>query len=178
MAKSLSKTDEKKLLEFYRTAFELRGYFLDQCIWLERTLNEVLASYFCGIYSTGNKRRQILLNEVFASQRIRIQVKTNMLETILKNGNYIKRSEAETLISTLKDIIDFRNKISYRLVNASLAINKRYKSGIIELEYEGSEGRIVERVTPKIISDKLERISDILEDLVSIQEKIEQERNR
>jgi hypothetical protein len=166
------KAEEKQLREFYKTAFELRGYFLDQVIWVQTHLSDLLATYFCGPYKEGNVRRQLLLMSLFNTGRFSFEDKIKLFEEMLEYENYPKKGQAKRLVKKLRDLVDFRNKLSYNLVKASLSVSKRSKTGVIELEYEGKSGRKTEKVTQKQIHDKLEEVQNVMEELVAIHERL------
>ncbi len=177
MAKRKTKTrnikeEEEQLREFYKTAFELRGYFLDQVTWVQTNLSDLLATYFCGPYKEGNVRRQLLLMSLFNSGRFSFEDRIDLFEEMLEYENYPKKQKAKRLVSRLRDLVYFRNKLSYNLVKASLSVSKRSKSGVIELEYEGKSGRKIERVTQKQIQDKLEEVQIVMEELVAIHDRL------
>jgi len=167
-----TKVDEERLSEFYKTAFDLRGYFLDQVIWVETIMSDLLATYFCGPYKEGNVRRQLLLMSLFNTGRFSFDDKINLFEEMLEYENYPKKQSASKLIHKLRVMHDFRNKLSYNLVKASLSVSRRSKSGVIELEYEGKAGRKTERWTQKQIHDKLEEVQNVMEEMVAIHERL------
>lgn len=172
MEQSIIKDDEQTLREFYKTAFELRGYFLDQVIWVESIMSDLLATYFCGPYREGNVRRQLLLMGLFNTGRFSFEDKIELFEDMLEQENYPKKQQALNLVRKLRSVHDFRNKLSYNLVKASLSVSKRSKTGIIELEYEGMGGRKTESVSQKTIQDKLVEVQEVMEELVAIHDRI------
>ena len=166
------KAEEQQLSEFYKTAFELRGYFLDQVTWVQTNLSDLLATYFCGPYKEGNVRRQLLLMSLFNTGRFSFEDKITLFEEMLEYENYPKKQQARKLVKRLRDLVDFRNKLSFNLVKASLSVSRRSKTGVMELEYEGKAGRKLEKISQKQIHDKLEEVQMVMEELVAIHERL------
>lgn len=102
------------LKRYYGLARDIRGNFIEQTIWIDHVLSELLADYFC----EDAKKRALLFSEVISGVDSRFSSRISLLKTIL----HLHRPDLEAAYSSVCEKLDkvrrFRNRLAHSHVKA------------------------------------------------------------
>ena len=114
--KQLTDNPEDRLLrEYYALAEKIRGAFIEQTIWIDHLLSDMLAVFFCADQS----KRALLFSEVLTGQDFRFSTRISLLEAVLEKLRPDLAKPAESLIKKLDKIRRLRNRLAHSHLNAT-----------------------------------------------------------
>jgi len=103
----------KNYLEYSDIASDRRGRILNDCINLERFIDDAIASYLC---PTDKKKRGHLLRLTLNNGKLGFRAKLYFLDNLLNDlfPNEPHKSEIKQGISSLYSVVEDRNKMAHR----------------------------------------------------------------
>lgn len=133
----MTKEQREKFNQYHRYVIEanrMRGELLNNCINLERIIDEVLAYYFC---ETNITKRNDLLGIVFNSGKVGLKGKLDILNVISKKLYTDMQEDFKKIIpDIINRIIPARNAIAHRaLEEVDLKVSYEQKNTVYKDAY-------------------------------------------
>jgi hypothetical protein len=115
----------------------LRGRFLNFVAVIERDIALILTDYFC---TSDDEKRRLFFTQVVNGYFFSLHVKKDILVKIVKNDYPRYWGEHKHILTTLDDIIKFRNKLAHSVVDISeQALARPIEEGIGFIEWKEGE---------------------------------------
>jgi len=124
----------RKLHESVR---EIRGRILNSVAVIDVKISEILTAYFCN----DDKKRALLMSEVFSNQAYGLRTKIMLLETIVKRDFdfYIKDKDNDCLFKDLDRLRKFRNDLAHATIDVSEKAHKNADKEVGFVFYKNGE---------------------------------------
>ena len=107
----------RKLHESVR---EIRGRILNSVAVIDVKISEILTAYFCN----DDKKKALLMSEVFSNQAYGLRTKTKLLETIVKRDFDFYIKDNACLFKDLDGLRKFRNDLAHATIDVSEKAHK------------------------------------------------------
>ncbi len=105
---------EGHLRKYYNLVRDMRGSFLEQSIWIDHILSELLAEYFCD----NDKIRPLFFSEVIGGADFRFSSRITLLGSIMKAYHPQLAPKQKSLCDRLDKVRRFRNRLAHSHVKA------------------------------------------------------------
>jgi len=124
----------RKLHESVR---EIRGRILNSIAVIDVKISKILTAYFCN----DDKKRALLMSEVFSNQAYGLRTKIKLLETIVKRDFdfYIKDKDNDCLFKDLDRLRKFRNDLAHATIDVSEKAHKNADKEVGFVFYKNGE---------------------------------------
>ena len=154
----------RKLHESVR---EIRGRILNSVAVIDVKISEILTAYFCN----DNKKKGLLMSEVFSNQAYGLRTKIRLLETIVKRDFDFYIKDNACLFKDLESLREFRNDVAHATIDVSEKAHKNADKEVGFVFYKNGERKtkIVSfkkaddyRVKANMVSGRLTEIGRLL----------------
>lgn len=107
--------NEKNLVAMMQKSFAVRGKLISDIIYLERSIDEYLARYFC---DDADKRTD-LMKTILCTRKITLDNKKEVFLFLLKKVNPDWLLKYPTVNADLNDLIEERNRFAHYILNSN-----------------------------------------------------------
>ena len=154
----------RKLHESVR---EIRGGILNSVAVIDVKISEILTAYFCN----DDKKKALLMSEVFSNQAYGLRTKIKLLETIVKRDFDFYIKDNAFLFKDLDSLREFRNNVAHATIDVSEKAHKNADKEVGFVFYRNGERKtkIVSfkkaddcRVKANMVSGRLTEIGRLL----------------
>jgi hypothetical protein len=157
---------KEQLKRLYTLSFDIRGKFLDQTIWIEVLISDILSRFF-----SHEEPRQILFFSLVAP-KLEFRAKINILSTLLEL-HYPELLEGyPKLIDDINNIRKFRNKIAHAHLDTTDEFLKKEYTDRIRLIFFKKGKTVTMNLTKEDMGKRLSDCSKVVLALVDLQKKI------
>lgn len=140
----------------------IRGFIITDTIQLERTIDDILARYFCD-----TRKRQNDLKEMFLStEKMSFEMKRQVLKVILERVMPDFEKSFETLNKYLIAVMEQRNIFAHYELDVSKVAMKKYPKEIGLVKYKNETRTIW--YTNKLIQEHIIKITYCIDALSTI----------
>ena len=169
-AKKLDKNSalDRQLMRVFEQAKNVRGLFLEQAIFIENLIGDIIAGHFC----PEENRRRLLFSLIINDRNFTFSSKIKILKQLLKLRYPELGEKYPEVIKELKKVMEFRNKVAHRMLDSSEQFLAKKLTDRIQLVYfkDGQEKREV--VTVKDMQKRLRACSRLVLTIIGIQEEV------
>jgi hypothetical protein len=160
----------EQLNRIFELAKHVRGAFMDQAIWIDVIVTDILAQYF--VADTG--KRMLLTSDVIAGPDSSFSSRIQLLGKIVSRSYTSFAQEYPNICDRLDKIRRFRNRLAHAHLDTSDAfMRKGYKDRIQIAFYEdGTEKTQV--ITIAESNDRLNECSVVVRQLLTLQALVQQ----
>ena len=159
---------DKQLTGLYQLAQEIRAPFLEQAIFVEKLLEDIIAQYFC----PEEGRRNLFLSLVINGTDLTFSTKILIFERllILCYPDIIKKHAK--LTGEIHKVRRFRNRIAHAMLDASPEFLSQKFTDRIQLVYQEDGRKKQQVVTVAERNERLAACTKIIMALLEIQKEI------
>lgn len=118
-------------------ARENGGKILWSTVCLEKSMEDILLSYFMGTFSGACDKRELFKNELLQASFLQLSAKKHLISKVAAKFYLFKGKEREKLEGHLKSIIQWRNAFAHGnlTLNATSGVVLNYYSGSPKVEF-------------------------------------------
>ena len=161
----------QRLNQLFELAKHIRGGFMDQSIWIDTILTDILATHFC----PDPIKRGLLSSDVIAGPDSAFSSRIQLLRKILKTSYGSFTQEHPNFCDQLDKIRRFRNRLAHAHLDTSDAfLSKGYTDRIQLAFYEEGE-RKTQVITVAEIDDRFRECSAVILKLVALRALVQQD---
>ena len=159
---------ESQLDRLNRLAIDIRGSILDQAIWIEALIDDIVAWHFC----PQEAKRNLLFSLVLKGTELTFSDKIGILECLLR----LEYSELKEQYPGLKDHLDklrrLRNRLAHAMLDTSDQFLQRNHTDRIQLVYfeDGREKQWVLTISER--DQRLREFTQVVWTLLAIQQEV------
>lgn len=140
-----------------------RGEIIEAVSQMEQIMNVFISEHFCGSGDAFHRRKLQFVSTIFGKRGMALMDKYELMIFILKDSHPELYKEHETVIKSLKKVIEFRNAIAHiglDLFQFEKGANEDFDLAMFSVEkYELTEKRIT--LSEKIILENKEVIQNV-----------------
>ncbi len=159
---------DKQLTQLFQLAQEIRAPFLEQAIFIEKIIEDIIAQHFC----PEENRRALFFSLVINGTDLTFLSKIEILERLLQLCYPDLSGKHPKLIDELQKIRRFRNRIAHAMLDSSDAFLAHKYTDRIQLTYHEDGQTKHQVVTVSERDERLKECSKVVKELVEIQEGI------
>jgi len=158
----------RQLMRVFEQAKDVRGRFLEQAIFIENLIGDIISWHFC----PEEDRRHLLFSLIINDVNFTFSSKIKVLKQLLKLRYPELGEKYPKMIKELKKVMEFRNKAAHRMLDSSEQFLAKKLTDRIQLVYfkDGQEKREV--VTVKDMQERLKACSRLVLVIVDIQSEV------
>lgn len=105
----------ERMHKLLRRAGKMRGEFVDQAIWVDTLLSEIIALHLC----PDKRRKQFLFSTLLGGQGVGLRVKTDVFIELLRDFCPDVLEKHPKLRADLRKVAEFRNKLAHHQLDTS-----------------------------------------------------------
>lgn len=165
---STNSPEAEKLNALHALMREIRGTSIDQAIWLDVVVTDILASFFCA----DTERRALLSSDVLTGRDATFSGRVDVLEKIAKKWFPEFVANHINLFDGLDKIRRFRNRLAHSHLDTSEAfLAKGYTDRIQLVFHEDGTGK-TQVVTVAEFKERLRDATQVMFSLLELQKLI------
>ena len=154
----------EQLARVFNIAKHLRGAFMDQAIWIDVIVTDILAQYF--VPDSG--KRMLLSSDVLAGPDSSFSSRIKLLKKIISRSYSSFAQEYPDICDRLDKVRRFRNRLAHAHLDTSEAfIGKLYQDRIQIVFYEDGREK-TQVITVAESDDRLKECSTIVRQLLAL----------
>jgi len=159
---------DKQLEQLFQLAQHIRAPFLEQAIFIEKLIEDIIAKHFC----PEEERRTLFFSLVINGTELTFSSKIDILDRLLQLCYPIVVKSYPQLINEIQKIRRFRNRVAHALLDTSETfLSHNYNDRIQLIYYEDGQTKQQVVMTTEI-EERLRECTKVVKVLVEIQEKI------
>ena len=154
-----------QLGKLYALAQQFRGSFMEQAIWIDVIITDILAQYFV----PNEDKRMLLSSDVLAGPDISFSGRISILERIISRSYSSFAQEAPKFCDRLNKIRRFRNRLAHAHLDTSDNLLAKWSGDRIQIIfYEDGQAK-TQVITVKENNDRLQECSGVMLELAKLQ---------
>jgi len=159
---------DRQLTRLWKQARDVRGLFLEQAIFIENLIGDIISWHFC----PDEDRRNLFFSLIINNPDFTFSSKIKVLRQLLKLRYPELDKKCPEVIKELEKVIKFRNKVAHRMLDSSEQFLAKKLTDRIQLVYfkDGQEKHEV--VTVKDMQERLKACSRLVLTIVDIQKEV------
>jgi hypothetical protein len=153
------------LNHIYALSQQIRGVFMDQTIWLDVMITDILASYFV----TDPKKRALLSSDVLSGPDQTFSGRISLLQKIVNRSYKAFADEHPNLFDRLGKIRQFRNRLAHSHLDTSDEFLGKGYTDRIQINFFKNGEELSQAITVEDSRQRLKECSEVLLQLVKLQ---------
>jgi hypothetical protein len=162
--------DGQRLNHLYELAKHVRGAFMDQAIWIDVIVTDILAQYF----APDTNKRMLLSSDVIAGPDASFSSRIRLLQKILLRSYTSFAQEFPKLCDQLDKIRRFRNRLAHAHLDTSDAFMSKGYEDRIQLVFFEDGSEKTQMITIEESNVRLKECSDVVRQLLALQALVRQ----
>ena len=158
----------QKLDALHALMREIRGTSIDQAIWIDVFVTDMLASFFCA----DKERRALLSSDVLAGRDASFSGRLEVLESIARKWFPEFLSSHGRLFEQLDKIRRFRNRLAHSRLDTTEAILAKGYTDRIQLIFNENGAEKTQVVTVTEFEERLKEGTEVTYSLLELQQLI------
>jgi hypothetical protein len=154
-----------QLGRLYNLAQQMRGSFMEQAIWIDVILTDILARYF----APDESKRMFLSSEVLAGPYVSFSGRISILERIISRSYVPFGNTCPKLCEQLNKIRRFRNRLAHAHLDASDAFMAKWPGDRIQIVFYEDSAAKTQVITVEENNSRLKECSAVVLQLLELQ---------
>ena len=161
----------EQLKRLYKRSQEIRGSILDQAIWIERIIEDIISYEFFPDEKEQDKRMK-MLSFVLNIRDLTFSSKVETLERLLRMSHSNIISNHPALLPTLNKIRKLRNRLAHSALDTSEEFLAKHHEDRIQIFFyeDGREKKQV--LTLREVQERLKECSEIIHELATVRDEV------
>jgi len=161
----------EQLKRLYKRSQEIRGSILDQAIWIERIIEDIIAYEFFPDEGEQDKRMK-MISFILNIRDLTFSSKVDALERLLKMRHSNIISNHPALLPTLNKIRKLRNRLAHSALDTSEEFLAKHHEDRIQIFFyeDGREKKQV--LTLQEMHERLKECSKVIQELVAVKDEV------